>query len=290
MFTRIITLVIIALVGVATLRSHPGIGIVMDSGGNIYYTDLKHVWKLAPDGRKSIAVRNVHTHELYIDQEDNLYGEHLWYEGERTDTWGHRVWRLSPDGELTDVIPAREGFREDYGDFFYVRDRHGNMYWADRGEMVVIRKRSPEGMVSVIVQARFRDVRWMTVTSEGTVYLIDRHDLVRITSNGKIHVVAHDLAQRSRTLGFVYDKHAVMGLWTDAGENVYAAVTADRLVKRIRPDGRVDVVARSRFPWAPTGGLIAPNGDLLVLEVTDGTKARVRRIHGNGNTHRKDGL
>ncbi|MEK6565879.1 MAG: hypothetical protein AABZ41_04135, partial [Bacteroidota bacterium] len=62
----------------------------MDSQGNVYYTDLKHVWKLTPDGTKSIAIRNVHTHELYIDPQDNLYGEHLWYEGDATKKWGHR--------------------------------------------------------------------------------------------------------------------------------------------------------------------------------------------------------
>lgn len=52
----------------------------MDSKGDVYFTDLKHVWKLAPDGKKNIVVSNVHTHELWIDANDNLYGEHLWYE------------------------------------------------------------------------------------------------------------------------------------------------------------------------------------------------------------------
>jgi hypothetical protein len=49
----------------------------MDSRGNFFYTDLSHVWKIAPSGAKSIALRGVHTHELYLDREDNLYGEHL---------------------------------------------------------------------------------------------------------------------------------------------------------------------------------------------------------------------
>jgi hypothetical protein len=65
----------------ATAAAHPGIGIVMDSRGNVFYTDLSHVWKIAPRGAKSIAVRGVHTHELYIDREDNLYGEHLMLPG-----------------------------------------------------------------------------------------------------------------------------------------------------------------------------------------------------------------
>jgi hypothetical protein len=105
----------------------------MDSRGSVYYTDLKQVWKLSPDGSKSVVVPRVHTHELFIDFQDNLYGEHLWYEGEATKTWGHRVWRLAADGTRTDVIPARAGFREDRGDFSFVRDAKGSMYWADFG-------------------------------------------------------------------------------------------------------------------------------------------------------------
>jgi hypothetical protein len=134
----------------ATAEAHPGVGIVMDSRGNVFYTDLSHVWKIAPGGAKSIAVRDVHTHELYIDREGNLYGEHLWYEGDRTKKWGHRVWKLAVDGRLSDVIPAREGFLQNYS---FVRDGRGNMYWAERGAQTVLRKRTPAGRSERLVVA-----------------------------------------------------------------------------------------------------------------------------------------
>jgi len=98
-------------------------------------------------------VADVHTHELCLDAKDNLYGEHLWYEGDATKKWGHRVWRLKPDGTVSDVIPAREGFLKDYS---FVRDRAGNMYWADRGKKTVIKKRSPDGKIATH-QARRRE-------------------------------------------------------------------------------------------------------------------------------------
>ncbi|HET6768433.1 MAG TPA: hypothetical protein VFH08_13575, partial [Chitinophagaceae bacterium] len=44
-------------------RPHPGIGIVKDCKGNIYYTALKQVWKIT-NGIKTIVVPNVHTHEF----------------------------------------------------------------------------------------------------------------------------------------------------------------------------------------------------------------------------------
>jgi len=169
--------------------AHPGVGIVMDSRGNVFYTDLKQVWKLSPAGRKTVVVPGVHTHELYIDAQDNLYGEHLWYEGERTDRWGHYVWRLSADGRLEQIIPPRQGFLTDYG-YSFVRDAAGNMYWAARGPVTQIQKRAPDGTASTFARASFRNVRWMTASPDGTVYLVDYQDLVRITPDGKIAILA----------------------------------------------------------------------------------------------------
>jgi hypothetical protein len=40
----------------AAAHGHPGVGIVQDSRGNVFFTDLKQVWKIAHDedfGRSS---------------------------------------------------------------------------------------------------------------------------------------------------------------------------------------------------------------------------------------------
>lgn len=265
-------------------KAHPPVSILMDSRGTVYYSDLTQVWKITPDGQKSIAVPNVHTHELFIDSSDNLYGEHLWYEGERTDRWGHRVWKLTTDGTLTDIIPSRPGFRDDYDDFYFVRDREGAQYWVERGEPCVVRKRDPNGAITDLARASFRNVRQMTVTPAGTLYLVDLHDLIRIDSDGTARTVVKDLADCRRTLLLTEETHAIMGLWADTSENVYAACHSDRAVKRITPDGRVEVIARPKFGWAPTGGMIAPNGDLWILEYSAaGISTRVRRIAKSGD-------
>ena len=263
-----------------TAGAHPGVGMVMDSRGNVYYTDLKHVWKIAPDGTKSIAVPNVHTHELCLDAHDNLYGEHLWYEGDATKKWGHRVWRLSPDGTLADVIPAREGFLQNYS---FVRDRAGNMYWADRRRRTVIRKHAPDGRTSDVAPgADFRDVRWMISSPEGVLYLIDDDHLRRISPDGSVSILARNLKERRLGQFFVNDQHTLMGLWLDGQGNVLVAVYGAGLVKKVSADGRVTVVARSPFPWSPTGGLVAPDGDLWLLEYSLTNAARVRRIGKDG--------
>lgn len=121
------------------------------------------------------------------------------------------------------MIPAREGFLQGYS---FVRDASGTHYWAERGPSTVIRKRLPDGTLHDHARAPFADVRWMTATAAGTLFLVDGSDL-----------------------------------------------------KRISPGGEV---ARSKFPWSPTGGLMAPDGSLWILEWAQPWTVRVRRISPDG--------
>src|SRR5512138_2369461 len=45
----------------AGAQAHPGIGIVSDSRGNVFYTDLHQVLRIDTAGRVSVAVPRVHT-------------------------------------------------------------------------------------------------------------------------------------------------------------------------------------------------------------------------------------
>src|SRR5262245_47073863 len=94
----------VVLLLVEPIPAHPGVGIVQDSRRNVYFTDLKQVWKITPDGKQTVAVTAVHTHELCLDAADNLFGEHLSYEG-ATQKWSYRIWRRKPDGAVDNVIP-----------------------------------------------------------------------------------------------------------------------------------------------------------------------------------------
>lgn len=286
---RIAMLVVMLLLAGGAAAAHPGIGIVMDSKGNVFYTDLKQVWKITPDGKKSVAVPNVHTHELCLDAQDNLYGEHLWYEGERIDKWGHYVWRLSADGKLERIIGPREGFLSGYS---FVRDAAGNLYWADRpassSQPTHIRKRAPDGKITDLVASQFNNVRWMTAAPDGTVYLVDfrggvESHLIRITPDGKITTLTKDLAEGRFSVFSLNDQHAVMGLAPDKDGNVYLAVMGNRVVKKVTPAGRASVVARSPAPWSPTGVLPARDGSLWILETSVANTVRVRRIRPDGS-------
>ena len=290
--TRLVPLAasLLALALSPALSAHPGIGIVVDSRGNVFYTDLEQVWRIAPDGTRSVAVPGVHTHELYLDAEDNLYGQHLWYDGEASDTWGHRVWKLSRDGELADVIPATRGFLERYS---FVRDARGNMYWAGDGEgdasdRVSIQKLAPDGTLTRLAgggagradgvgkEAQFEDLRWISATPEGVVHAIDGGRLRRVAPDGTVTTLA-SLAEGGLDL-FGGKKHRLFGLCADRAGNVYVANLWKERVERVTPSGDVTVFAEG---CAPTGVTVSPAGDVFVLEGGD-EGARVRRFRPDG--------
>lgn len=262
---------LLLFVASAAAWAHPGVGIVMDRSGSVFYTDLAHVWRIAPDGRKSIAVRDVHTHELAIDGEGNLFGEDSEYLG--ADRYRHRVWRRSPEGRLFDVVPWSDGFWRQYG---FIRDRAGAMYWVQCPDRVcVIRKRTPDGRTTTVApNERFNNyINWIAAGPEGSLYVVDGQDLRRVSREGRITTVARNLGTH------------LMGLWSDdARKSVYVAVYGRNAVLLVGPDGRSKTVARTDPPWAPSGVTVAPNGDLWILEYSTSNEARVRRVARNGRS------
>ncbi len=250
--------------------AHPAVGLVMDRQGNVFYSDLVHVWRIAPDGKKSIAVRDVHTHELAIDSLGNVFGEDSEYLG--GDRYRHRIWRRGTEGRVTDVVPWRDGFWREYG---LVRDHAGAMYWLYCPERsCVIRKRTPDGRTTTVAPGvRFNHrINWIAAGVDGSLYVVDGSDLRRISREGHVNTVKRDLGPQ------------MMGLWPDARNNVYVAVYGSRAVVRVSPDGRVATVARTPAPWGPSGVLVAPNGDLWILETSTSNQVRVRRIEVNGRS------
>lgn len=270
---RILFAVLLLPVCAAATAAHPGVGIVVDREGSVFYTDLKNVWRIAPDGRKSVAVPDVHTHELALDESGGLVGEDSEYLG--GDRYRHRVWRRSPAGLVTDLVPWRDGFWRDYS---FVRGRGGVSYLVRCEEVTfcTVLRRTPDGRVSDAAPGvRFgRGLSWLAAAPGGGFYAASGRDLWRVDARGRAKVLARGLG--------VEGQAGVMGMWPDARGNVYVAVYGSRTVERVSPLGRVTTVARSRPPWSPTGVVKAADGDLWVLEYSASNEARVRRINRGG--------
>ena len=80
------------------------------------------------------------------------------------------------------------------------------------------------------------------------------------------------------------ERYSIMAVWADEDRNIYAAVYGSSAVKRIDAVGELRTVAVSPAPWQPTGGLVAPDGALWVLEVSPANAHRVRRIAPSGSS------
>jgi hypothetical protein len=255
--------------------AHPAIGIVIDRTGTVFYSDTRHVWMIRPDGSKAIGVRDVHTHELWLDAEGSLFGEHLWYEGEATNVWRHRVWKRSRDGRTSEVIAARTGFRDDHRDFFFTRDARGLMYWLERASPATICRRVSGGPVQTIATIPLKDPVWLSVTPDGTALVSDHGIVWRVPPGGTARQLPAGVSA-SR------DRLAVMGLASDATGNIYAAAYQDRAVRRVSAAGEVTTVATTPVMWGPTGVAVSPQGTVWILEASITNAQRVRRVDRDG--------
>jgi hypothetical protein len=93
--------------------------------------------------------------------------------------------------------------------------------------------------------------------------------------------LATGLAENPILRAWASGRHRLMGIWLGPSGDVYVASHSTGEVKRIG-GAALKTVARIRFPWSPTGGLVAPNGDLWILEYRINA-ARVQRIARHGS-------
>ena len=268
--------------------AHPGIGIVKDSKGNIYYTDLERVWKIS-NGNKTVVVPDAHTHELYMDQADNLYGEGGYYDN-NTGKFYHYMWVYRPSGKIDTVV----GMKEDYVqiDFSFARDNKGNEYYTKqflkKPDTNHIYRRSPEGKETVLASGNFKGVIWLHPQEDGSLAFIQKNTLYRVDQSGNINVIKEQLGNITPSFKFSGNNITIWGAWQDNAGNNYIAAFSDQAVKKIDTSGNVSVVYRSEGNWAPLNGVFDNENKLWVLESSDKNEVRVMQastdIKASGKT------
>lgn len=279
-------------------EAHEGWGIVVDATGRVYFGDIPAniIWTISNDGKLERVALRKHSHALFLDSAGNVHGTnpHL--------TLPIRsVWRLTPNGYLTDVIPPTENLR--LGLQSFIMDGAGNMYSANARNAetpdLVLLKRSPEGAITTLAgntvghadgagsQAKFMGIDGMAWGPDGALYLADGPYVRRVALDGAVSTLGvGPLTERK------WDED-LLGIDVDATGNVYAADYANRRILKITPAGAVSIVLRTGAFWAPTGIAVAPDG-LYVLDhlrmplailgdLAVGPYIRVRKVSEDGS-------
>jgi hypothetical protein len=254
------------------LFADPGVGIVIDSKGNVFYTDLKQVWLIKPDGTKSIAVPNVHTHELHMNQKDELFGEHLWYNGEQLDTWGHYLWKRNADGSVVTIKDSTAGFSDES----FVRDIAGNRYFVEKDIPSKLWMTDTTGKKILLGQASLSSIGRLHISPKGTLYFNNRDDLYCIPPGDTLQLFVKNVGEQSVLERVTNGSHAIMSTWSDNKGNLYIATGG--VIKQITKKKLVNVIYKPADSWSPCGGLVAANGDFWVMESNSKNEVRVNKI------------
>jgi hypothetical protein len=251
--------------------AHPGTGIVKDSKGFIYYTDLTNIYRIDPATLdKIIVVRNIHTHELFMDRNDNLYGEHLWFKDEGTNRFDHYLWRLNSNGKLDTVSGPSRAYTPGF-DFSVCRDNNGNEYRVQALTTDHILKKTKDGRVTTIASGSFKDLAWLQPFDDGSVYYTQNNSLFRITGKDSMERVVENISNSGRPDPEIY------GIWRGPAPGaIYVAVADEGTVKKISSDGRISgIFSEEETYWFPTGGVFDNEDRLWVLEYSKGNHVRV---------------
>jgi len=277
---KFIILVLLYLSVISQINAHPGIGIVIDDLGNVYFTDLEHVWKINPAGKVSIAIENVHTHQLLLDEKGILHGEHVWHI-ENGELWAHYLWQMNASGEFRRTTGNINEFPINN---YLVKDLKGNSYYPENvNERKVLIKESPDGLKDPATNELFSDIRWLQYSiSRNSILVVDYTTVKEVNSEGEVSLLGKEFGTNSLAFTNVSDRHKIMGVWTDNAGNVYISLYGLQKVVVINKNGNVKDAVNVSGLWSPTGGVYDKEGNLWLLEYSARNKARVRKFTPDG--------
>lgn len=292
------TAVIVLTCAANMALAHPSSGIVVDKSGAVIFADERRnvVFRIDAAGKLTQWITRKHCHELFLDKEGSLYGEHLEYLSETT-SWRSSIWKRDATGRMSDVYGPAAGFPPGL-----LMDDQGNRYQSNGNEspdgpVSVITKRSPDGSVTALAggmrgerdgkgaAAQLGDVRGMAWGPEQNLYFIEPDAVRRLTREGVVTTLAR---------GFRGSKDAdlptqqLWGLTVDSTGAVLVADAGNRRVLKVTSEGNVSTVLRAAKPWTPTG--VALQGEqLFVIEHGFTAPAtalgpRVRKLSPDGTT------
>jgi hypothetical protein len=297
---KFVTVVVLTVATSSTAAAHEGWGIVVDSRGRVYATDIpaNTIWRISGDGRVEAIRRFIHSHALSLGPDGAVYGTNVSF------TQPVRsVWRFDAGGRFSEIIPPTKGFPLDLQSFLLAPD--GSVYSASTyqhpepagGRELYVLHWSPTGVVDTVAgghvghadghgrAARFQSIDGMAWLPDGSIVLADGARLRRVSIDGRVESLGPPLT------ALRWDQD-LLGIAVGSDSAIYAADFAGRVVQRVVGE-RVDTLYRASSYWAPAG-IAATASGVYVLEhpraplgilgdIGIGPYLRVRRISADGS-------
>lgn len=259
--------------------AHPPYALVADDRGNLYFSDLEAVWRLAPGGRLTLfraGVPGVHVHELRLAEGGDIIGDENGYDPARA-KFSTAIWRRSRDGRETYLLARTEGPPNGSGIWVDARGNSYSAQWlSNEDRRTILLRRSPRGRSELLfgdkrAGAAFRQVivsniGGMAFGPDGSLIFADGPALRKVSPAGEVTRIFQGEAG---TL--------LRGITPAPRGRVLAADTGTGRLISIGSDGRAKPVYRSERGWLPTA--VALRGARLwVLEAEDDPNHRSHRV------------
>jgi sugar lactone lactonase YvrE len=282
---------LIAAVLVRTVSAHPGSGIVVDSQGNVFVSDINRgVLKFTQQGNVSVVLKEG-SHWLAIDPE-RKFARMDFEKSEHWPRWFKH--RNPPDSELALISDGGSPL---------VIHRDGNLYFVCNDEKMIpgglqIGRLSPDGKLALLTPSlrtradELGGIKGLASGPDDSLYAITPGVVLKIKLDGTFAIVKEVSAPPDcdhylpPNTPVAYEPF-LAGLAVSSSGDIYLAASGCRCVLKLHPDGHVATVLKSEAPWSPTG-LALRDGELYVAEWTNAHsqqhdyRPRVRKVARDG--------
>lgn len=235
---------------------------VMDSAGNIYYTDLKDIWKMEETGKRAIVFPNASSPLLYINTNGQLCGIALQQQQFLQWCTTNEKTRVQYDTNSTSThMPV------------FTFDADGNQYFLESGATNSIKKRNKQRSDTILALTPLQEIESLYLGPKNILYFAHKDQLYCLPPGEEIEQIAKNLIDTTAENTSLHKLHRI---WSDGKKNLYVATGT--VIKQIDHRRLVTTVYKSTGGWYPADGLVDAQGNFYVLEHNGNREARVNKI------------
>lgn len=284
MVISLTALVMVAVLSTSSM-AHPGSGIVVGRGGEVYFLDTgSGVWKIDLHG-KLTHLPGPRFHWMTIDHDDCFRTAHL-PTGARGD--------ITRVGTTPTLLVA--------SDFPIAIGANSNLYYPSyaSGSGLQLMELTPSDRTTVLTNLAaagggdLRHLNGLAAGLDGALYYTEDNAIRRISARGEVSTVITNLTLPTCVSIPGTTRPMLRGLAADSHGTIYVAASGCGSVLKVNARGQVTILHQLQSPWTPTAVALF-RSDVYVLEYLQTAASmepedrsawlpRVRRITADGRS------